>query len=81
MALDHGNKKYYQVLIDPNRSLLIEKLALREGIKGTAWIRNAAYEKLQQEYTTSDYKVAEAKDEVLWRESVRRRILGRSKAK
>ena len=81
MATDHGKKKYYQVLVDPNRSLLIEKSASKKGLKGTAWIRDAVYEKLQKEYTKSDYKVAEAKDEALWRESVQRRIDGRSKDK
>ena len=81
MPLDHGRKKYYQVLVDPNRSTLIETLALNEGIRGTSWIRNAVYEKLQKEYTISDYKVAEAKDEAIWRESVQRRINGRSKSK
>ena len=81
MPLDHGRKKYYQVLVDPNRSTLIETLALKEGIKGTSWIRNAVYEKLQKEYTISDYKVAKAKDEAIWRESVQRRINGRSKSK
>ena len=81
MPLDHGRKKYYQVLVDPNRSKLIETLALKEGIRGTSWIRNAVYEKLQKEYTISDYKVAEAKDEAIWRESVQRRINGRSKSK
>jgi len=58
MALKHGNKNYYQVLIDPHRSKLIEKAAEKNGIKGTAWVR-------------------EAKDELLWRESVQRRIDGR----
>ena len=81
MPLDHGRKKYYQVLVDPNRSTLIETLALKEGIRGTSWIRNAVYEKLQKEYTISDYKVAKAKDEAIWRESVQRRINGRSKNK
>ena len=37
-------------------------MALKEGIRGTSWIRNAVYEKLQKEYTLSDYKVAEAKE-------------------
>ena len=32
MALKHGNKSYYQVLIDPNRAELIEKQAEKEGI-------------------------------------------------
>ena len=81
MPLDHGRKKYYQVLVDPNRSTLIETLALKEGIRGTSWIRNAVYEKLQKDYTISEYKVAEANDEAIWRESIQRRINGRSKSK
>ena len=81
MPLDHGRKKYYQVLVDPYRSSLIESLALKKGIRGTSWIRNAVYEKLQKEYTLSDYKVAEAKDETIWRESIQRRIDGRTKRK
>ena len=56
-------------------------MAIKEGIKGTSWIRNAIYEKLQKEYSITDYKVAEAKDEVIWRESVQRRIDARSKGK
>ena len=36
MALKHGNKSYYQVLIDPNRAELIEKVADKEGMRGTA---------------------------------------------
>ena len=39
MALKHGNKSYYQVLIDPNRAELIEKVADKEGMRGTAWVR------------------------------------------
>ena len=79
MPLDHGRKKYYQVLVDPHRSSLIESLAIKEGIRETSWIRNVVYEKLQQKYTLSEYKVAEAKDEAIWRESIQRRIDGRSK--
>ena len=41
MALKHGNKNYYQVLIDPHRSKLIEKAAEKKGMKGTAWVRKA----------------------------------------
>tara|TARA_Y100000746_G_scaffold182024_1_gene160098 strand:- start:251 stop:502 length:252 start_codon:yes stop_codon:yes gene_type:complete len=79
MAIKHGNKSYFQVLVDPNRGELIEKLASLEGIKGTAWIRKVVYKQLQEEFPSSVYKVAEAKDEVIWRESVKRRIDGRSK--
>ena len=77
MALKHGNKSYYQVLIDPNRAELIEKLADKLGIKSTAWIRNLIYEELELEVPRSEYKTAEAKDKLMWRESVQRRIEGR----
>ena len=77
MALKHGNKSYYQVLIDPNRAELIEKLADKLGIKSTAWIRNIIYEELELEIPRSEYKTAEAKDKLMWRESVQRRIAGR----
>ena len=77
MALKHGNKSYYQVLIDPNRAELIEKAADKQGMRGTAWVRKVAYEALEREYSSSEYKIAEAKDELMWRESVQRRIEGR----
>ena len=77
MALKHGNKSFYQVLIDPNRAELIEKQAEKEGIRGTAWVMKVAYEALQREYSSSENKIAEAKDELMWRESVQRRIEGR----
>lgn len=81
MAIKHGNKSYFQVLLDPNRSELIEKLASLDGIKDTAWIRNVIYRKLEEEFPSSIYKVAEAKDQLIWRETVKRRIDGRSKKK
>tara|TARA_R100000742_G_C4239426_1_gene59390 strand:+ start:564 stop:815 length:252 start_codon:yes stop_codon:yes gene_type:complete len=77
MALKHGNKNYYQVLIDPHRSKLIEETAKKQGLKGTAWVRKAAYDQLQREFSSAEYKIAEAKDKLLWRESVQRRIDGR----
>ena len=77
MALKHGNKNYYLVLIDPHRSKLIEEKAKKAGIRGTAWVRQAAYSQLQRELSSAEYKIAEAKDELLWRESVQRRIDGR----
>ena len=77
MALKHGNKNYYQVLIDPHRSKLIEKAAEQKGMKGTAWVRKAAYSQSEREFSSAEYKIAEAKDELLWRESVQRRIDGR----
>ena len=64
-------------MIDPHRSKLIEQAAEKKGMKGTAWVRKAAYSQLEREFSSAEYKIAEAKDELLWRESVQRRIDGR----
>ena len=77
MALKHGNKSYYQVLIDPNRAELIEKVADKEGMRGTAWVRKVRMKLYNVNLLASEYKIAEAKDELMWRESVQRRIDGR----
>ncbi len=53
-------------------------MALKHGNKSYyQWVRKVAYEALQREFTSSEYKIAEAKDELMWRESVQRRIDGR----
>ena len=78
MALKHGNKTYFQILLDPNRAKLVMESAERAGIRATAWIRNAIYKELERELQASIYKAAEAKDEAVWRESVRRRVEGRT---
>lgn len=77
MALKHGNKTYLQILLDPNRAELVNKLAAEDGLRATAWIRGAVYNELQRQLPSSIYKEAEAKDEAVWRESVRRRVEGR----
>ena len=48
MAISHGNKTYFQILLDPNRAQLIEVLARSQKIKPTSWIRNTLYEHLNQ---------------------------------
>jgi len=77
MALKHGNKTYLQILLDPNRAKLVNERAKEAGLRPTAWIRNAVYGELQRQLPSSIYKEAEAKDEAVWRESVRRRVEGR----
>ena len=52
--------------------------AKAKGIRATAWVRNAVYKELERELPASTYKEAEAKDEAVWRESVRRRVEGRT---
>tara|TARA_R100000152_G_scaffold20709_1_gene15480 strand:+ start:13486 stop:13764 length:279 start_codon:yes stop_codon:yes gene_type:complete len=78
MALRHGNKTYLQILLDPHRAKLVMQLANKEGIRATAWIRNAVYKELERSVQESEYRVAEAKDEAQWRESVLRRVQGRT---
>ena len=78
MALKHGNKIYLQLLLDPNRAKLVLERAKGKEIRATAWIRDAVYKELERELPASVYKEAKAKDEAVWRESVRRRVEGRN---
>ena len=78
MALKHGNKTYMQILLDPHRAKLVMEQAEGQNIRATAWIRNAVYRELERELPASVYKDAEAKDEATWRESVLRRVPGRT---
>ena len=77
MAIVHGNKTYFQVLVDPNRANLAQELADKEGIKATAWVRNLIYSELERAYPKSVYDMAKAEDIVVWQKSVRKRIEGR----
>lgn len=81
MPVRQGGKYYAQVLIDVNRYRLMEELAEKEGVKTTALIRQFAYEGLKRHTSASDYNVAEAADNALWAASVKRRVLGRMRAK
>lgn len=78
MALTHGNKTYFQILLDPHRADLVQACAKADNVRATAWIRNAVYKELEREYKASIYKEAQAKDEAMWRESVRKRVEGRT---
>jgi hypothetical protein len=66
-----------QLLVDPHRGQLIIELAEQAGVKPTAWIRDALYEVLKRKLPSSQYDEALAKDEVTWRETVRKRVEGR----
>ena len=78
MALKHGNKTYLQILLDPHRAKLVMEQAKSKGIRATAWIRDAVYKELERQLPASIYKEARSKDEAVWRESVRRRVEGRT---
>ena len=81
MATEHGAKIYSQVLTDPNRYELLRKEAERLGIRPTAWMRDAIYQRLEKDMPVSIYKEAEAADKAIWQRSVRRRVEGRMKPK
>ena len=81
MAVRQGCKFYAQVLLDPNRYALLEKMASDQNMKVTALIRQMVYERLQAELPASEFRAAEAADQLLWAEAVRRRVQGRQRAK
>ena len=70
-----------QILLDPNRAKLDQEQAEAEGIRVTAWVRNAIYAQLKKELTRSKYSEAEAADEAIWRQSVHKRVQGRPSKK
>ncbi len=79
MPLNHGNKFYCQLLIDPNRYKLAEKLAEQESKKVTAFLRELVYAGLA--LRSGEYKSAQEADEQAWKESVRRRVEGRMRSR
>jgi hypothetical protein len=81
MPLNHGNKYYCQLLLDPHRYKLAEKLAAEQGKKVTGLLREMVYTALEQALPATEYKAAEAADEAAWRESVKRRVEGRMRSK
>jgi len=79
MPLNHGNKFYCQLLIDPNRYKLAENLASQEDKKVTAYLRELVYAGLA--LRSSEYTKAKEADEAAWKDSVRRRVEGRMRSK
>lgn len=80
MARQHGKKVYLQILLDPFRAELFEKLAEERGLKRTSLIRQIIYEWTAKQAGSTLYKKAANLDERLWAESVQNRIEGRKKA-
>jgi len=77
MALDHGNKRYYQILLDKNRAQLIEEAAEASGQRATALMREIIYEYMSQTWPEDIYAEALEADKEQWRQSVRNRVAGR----
>ena len=66
MAIRHGNKTYFQILLDPHKAELVKFLAKAKGVKATSWIRTTVYERLaddcEQLYIDAVEKDAQAKE-------------------
>ena len=80
MPLNHGNKYYCQLLLDPHRYKLAEGLATAESKKVTALLREMVYAALEKAMP-EHYTAAKDADEAAWRESVKRRVEGRMRSK
>ena len=81
MAGQHGSRRYYQVLLQPNRAQLVEEIAAEKGIRATELIRRMTYDGLERELPASQYKQALAEDQAVWAQAVRNRVEGRAKSK
>ena len=81
MALNHDNKKYVQLLIDPSRFMLIEQIAKDKGLKTTALMRQAIYDWLGFMLDDEVIQAAEKLDHARWQQSINNRVKGRKKNK
>lgn len=81
MAVRQGSKVYCQLLFDLHRYKLIEEIAAKDDLRVTALIREFVYAALESRVPGSAYKAAEAADQAMWAESVRRRVEGRMRNK
>lgn len=81
MAGQHGSRRYYQLLLQPNRADLVEEIAAQEKVRSTEIIRRMVYDWLERELPASKYKQALAEDNAVWAQSVRNRVDGRAKTR
>ena len=81
MPLRHGQKFYCQLLLDHNRYLLVEAMAMQQGKRTTALLREMVYSALEKALPLSEYRAAEAADNAAWADSVKRRVQGRQRSR
>ena len=81
MTTKNGKKDYFQLLLDPNRSKLLTLIAVKRGVRTTSSIRDIVYKEMERTLPSWLYQEALAKDEALWRQSVRNRVEGKIAAK
>lgn len=77
----HGAKRHYQVLIDPARAALLDRVAEKEGKRTTALIRDLLHDFLRGVYTKAEYQEAVDADQANRANAVRRQTEGRIRAR
>jgi len=66
----HGNKRRFQVLLDPNRAKLFDRLAEQDSLKTSAFLRNRLYEALESLVPRATYQKAQQADAALRAEAI-----------
>ena len=79
MALKHGNKLYYQVLLDPARGSLLESMANAKSRRTTSLIREIVYEWLALAADPELFEIASNYDAEVWKKSVQNRVEAKRK--
>ena len=69
-----GNKKSFQVLLDPNRAALLKEIAEENKEKATSLLREAAYRYIRSKTSPDIYSQAQIQDEQLWSNAVSTRV-------
>lgn len=77
MAKAHGNKRHYQLLLDPHRAGLLEDLAAEQGKRPAALVRELVYAAIKRSSEAATYHLAEAQDQALRRVSIQNQVRGR----
>jgi hypothetical protein len=75
----HGQKRYFQVLLDPARAALLDRVAEDSGVRTTGLIRDWIYARLQQSHSEVTYQRAYDEDMRIRADSINRQVEGRRK--
>jgi hypothetical protein len=77
----HGQKRYLQVLLDPARAELLDRMAKHRDLRTTALAREQLYAAIQQGVPPEEYQAALEQDEQARAEAIARQVQGRKKKK
>lgn len=80
MAKRHGNKRHFQVLLDPHRAALLEGIAAERGVRPSSLMRDLLYSAAKRLSGASEYGLAEAEDAAVRRQSIQNQVRARTGA-